>query len=71
MAQVLHSYKEYIEQTRKVLYYKQDCLEEILAEHKAILDAIKARDVEKAKSAMAKHLDGSRRRAKLIYNIKK
>lgn len=69
MAQVLHSYKEYIEQTRKVIFYEQDNLEEIFAEHKAILDAMIARDVEGAKDAMAKHLDGSQRRAKFLYNI--
>ena len=69
MAQVLRSYKEYIEQTRKVIFYEQDYLEEIFAEHKAVLDAMISRDVEAAKTAMAKHLDGSQRRAKFLYNI--
>ena len=70
MAQVLRSYKEYIEQTRKVIFYEQDYLEEIFQEHKAVLDAMIARDVEAAKDAMARHLDGSQRRAKFLYNIK-
>lgn len=70
MAQVLRSYKEYIEQTRKALYNDQSCLEEIFQEHRTILEAIKARDVVRAKEAMARHLDGSKRRATFIYNAK-
>lgn len=70
MAQVLRSYKEYIERTRQVIHSEQrEYLNEILTEHKAILDAIKDRDLERAKAAMAEHLDGSQRRAKFIYNI--
>lgn len=70
MAQVLRSYKEYIERTRQVIHSEQrEYLDEILTEHKAILDAIKDRDLERAKAAMAEHLDGSQRRAKFIYNI--
>ena len=49
MAQVLRSYKEYIEQTRKVLFYESEYLEEIFAEHKAILDSIKERMLSKPK----------------------
>lgn len=71
MAQILRSYKEYIEQTRKVILYEQAYLEEILKEHKAVLAAIKARDVEGAKKAMAEHLEMSQRRAKLQYNMDK
>lgn len=70
MAQVLRSYKEYIEQTRKALYNDQSCLEEIFQEHRTILEAIKERDVQSAKEAMARHLDGSKRRATFIYNAK-
>ena len=69
MAQILRSYKEYIEQTRKVILYEQAYLEEILKEHKAVLVAIMARDVEGAKAAMAEHLEMSQRRAKLQYNM--
>ncbi len=71
MAQVLRSYKEYIEQTKKVIYYEKESLEEILEEHQAILDAILHEDVEAAKAAMATHLDGSQRRAKSLYQIAK
>lgn len=70
MAQVLRSYKEYIEQTRRVIFDGGEYLEEIFREHKAVLDAIKARDTEGAKEAMARHLDGSKRRAEFIYNVK-
>ncbi|WP_161874074.1 GntR family transcriptional regulator [Ihubacter sp. rT4E-8] len=70
MAQVLRSYKEYIEQTRKALGCDQTSLKEILSEHRTILDTIRARDVEAAKTAMSNHLDGSKRRAEFIYNVK-
>lgn len=70
MAQVLRSYKEYIDQTRKALYYEPDYLDEILGEHRAILSAIKNRNVEEGKAAMSRHLDGSKRRAEFIYNVK-
>jgi DNA-binding GntR family transcriptional regulator len=69
MAQVLRSYKEYIEQTRKAIFYEEDYLKEILAEHKAILAAIKSGDAERSKAAMAEHLDQSKRRAELIYKL--
>jgi DNA-binding GntR family transcriptional regulator len=69
MAQVLRSYKEYIEQTRKAIFYEPDYLKGILVEHKAILDAIKSGDVDRAKKAMADHLDGSKKRAEVIYKI--
>ena len=70
MAQVLRSYKEYIEQTRKALFSEKRSLEEVYNEHKAILEAIKKRDVEGAKKAMAEHLDGSKKRAQFVYNVK-
>lgn len=69
MAQVLRSYKEYIEQTRRVIFYEQSYLEEILAEHKAILDAMKNSDKESAVKAIAEHLDGSKRRASIIWKV--
>jgi len=69
MAQVLRSYKEYIEQTRKVIFYEQQYLEEILTEHKAILAALESGDKDRATKAMADHLDGSRRRAETIYKV--
>ncbi|MGF6376427.1 DNA-binding GntR family transcriptional regulator [Clostridiales Family XIII bacterium PM5-7] len=69
MAQVLRSYKDYIEQTRKVIFYEQDYLEAILKEHRAILEAIASGDVERAKAAMASHLEYSQKRAEAIYHI--
>jgi len=69
MAQVLRSYKDYIEQTKRVIFYNQEYLQEILVEHKAVLDAIKSGDVEGAKAAMGNHLDQSRRRAETIYKL--
>ena len=56
LAQVLRSYKEYIDKTRKSIFYEQSYLESILVEHRAILDAIKDRDKERAAAAMTKHL---------------
>ena len=56
--------------SRKVIFDERDYLEEIFQEHKAVLEAVKNRDVEGAKAAMAKHLDGSKRRAEFIYNVK-
>lgn len=70
MAQVLRSYKEYIEQTRKVLFSDPNSLTEVFKEHEAILKAIEKGDAEEAKEAMARHLDGSKRRATFVYNIK-
>ncbi|MBR3785782.1 MAG: GntR family transcriptional regulator [Firmicutes bacterium] len=69
MAQILRSYKEYIEQTRKVILYEQAYLEEILREHKEILAAILAKDANAAKEAMSVHLAESQRRAKSQYKI--
>ncbi|MBR4020492.1 MAG: GntR family transcriptional regulator [Firmicutes bacterium] len=69
MAQILRSYKEYIEQTRKVILYDQAYLEEILQEHKEILAAILAKDANAAKEAMSVHLEESQRRAKSQYKM--
>lgn len=69
MAQALRSYKTYIEQTRKVVFYNKEYLTEVLKEHRAILAAIKEHDIEKAKNAMAWHLDGSKRRAEIVYKV--
>lgn len=67
MSQVLRSYKEYIERTRKKLYYEQPNLEAVLEEHKAILEAIRKGDVDAAREAMASHLDHSHQRAENLY----
>lgn len=67
IAQVLKSYKEYIEKTRKSIRYNQDDLEAILVEHKALLDAIKEGNVEKAIKAIDFHLDNSQARARAAH----
>ena len=70
LAQVLRSYKEYIDKTRKSIFYEQSYLESILVEHRAILDAIKDRDKERAAAAMTKHLMSSQKRAEAVWNLK-
>lgn len=40
LAQVLRSYKDYIDKTRKSVFYEQSYLEAILQEHRAILEGI-------------------------------
>ena len=70
LAQVLRSYKEYIDKTRKSFFYEQSYLEGILSEHRAILDAIKEGNVDKAVEAMARHMDASKQRAEAVWIIK-
>ena len=70
LAQVLRSDKEYIDKTRKSIFYEQSYLESILVEHRAILDAIKDRDKERAAAAMTKHLMSSQKRAEAVWNLK-
>ena len=70
LAQVLRSYKEYIDKTRKSFFYEQSYLEGILSEHRAILEAIKDGDVDKAVAAMERHMDASKQRAEAIWIIK-
>lgn len=70
LAQVLRSYKEYIDKTRKSIFYEQSYLESILVEHRAILDAIKDKDKEGAAAAMTKHLMFSQKRAEAVWNLK-
>lgn len=70
MAQILRSYKDYIEQARKKTMYEEQFLSDIFEEHRQILVAITERDAEKAKQAMAYHLDKSQNRAEFLYNIK-
>ena len=70
LAQVLRSYKEYIDKTRKAIFYEQSYLEAILAEHRLILDGIRERDKEKAIDAIRKHLEASQNRAETVWNLK-
>ena len=70
LAQGLRSYKEYIEKTRKSIFYEQSYLEGILSEHRAIFEAIKDRDEERAVEAISKHLEASQDRAESVWNLK-
>ena len=70
LAQVLRSYKEYIEKTRKSIFYEQSYLEGILSEHRAIFEAIKDKDEERAVEAISKHLEASQERAFAVWNLK-
>ena len=70
LAQVLRSYKGYLDKTRKSVYYDETFLESIQKEHRAILDAIKARDTEKAIEAIHEHLRASKERTESVWNLK-
>lgn len=70
MAQVLRSYKGYIDKTRKSVFYDEAYLEAILNEHGEILDAIKRKDKEKAIGAVYRHLEKSQDRAETMWNLK-
>ena len=70
MAQVLRSYKGYIDKTRKSVFYDETYLMAILQEHREILDAIKIRDKKKAVDAVSRHLASSQDRAETMWNLK-
>lgn len=69
LAQVLRSYQEYVEQTRKATVYCKENLEAILNEHAAILTALRAHDRGLAVRQIAQHLENSRRRAEISMNL--
>lgn len=69
LAQVLRSYKEYLDKTRKATAYKQDYLDGILNEHRKIAEAIGKHDVNAAKKAMEEHLASSKARSEAIWHI--
>lgn len=56
LAQILKSYQEYVEKTRKATVYCSDNLPDILEEHRGILEAIKLGNKEKAEIRMHDHL---------------
>ncbi len=70
MAQVLRSYKSYINKTRKSVFYDEAYLMAILTEHREILEAIKSKDKEKAVRAVSEHLEHSQDRAETMWNLK-
>ena len=67
LAQVLKSYKGYIEKTRKSIRYNQEQLEAMMKEHKALLNAIKKHDPEAAIKASDCHVENSKKRAHAVY----
>lgn len=70
LAQVLRSYKDYLDKTKKSLYYKYEFLESILEEHKAIFHAIKEHNSEEAVEAVDIHLRRSMERTETVWNLK-
>ena len=70
LAQVLRSYKGYLDKTRKSVFYREEFLDSIQREHQAIFEAVKTRDTEKAVQAIRDHLAASRERTESVWNIK-
>jgi len=70
LAQVLRSYKGYLDKTRKSVFYREEFLDSIQEEHKAIFEAVKSRDKEQAVIAIKKHLASSKERTEAVWNIK-
>ncbi len=70
MAQVLRSYKDYLDRTRKPVFYEQSYLSAILKEHQQILEAIKSRNKDAAISAVSEHLRSSQCRSEAVWNLK-
>lgn len=70
LAQVLRSYKGYLDKTRKSVFYREEFLDSIQEEHKAIFEAVKSRDKEQAVIAIKKHLSSSKERTEAVWNLK-
>lgn len=69
MSQVLRSYKEYIEQTTRPIFYEPKFLQQIVDEHRAIVDAFEKRDTDEAVNAMSIHMTNSMGRAEYVYKV--
>ena len=63
IVQTLKSYHEYIQLARQGSMTKPENLKDILAEHRALYDALAEDDLEAAKAAIRDHLENSFRRA--------
>lgn len=70
LAQVLRSYKGYLDKTRKSVFYREEFLDSIQGEHKAIFEAVKSRDKDLAVAAIKKHLASSKERTEAVWNLK-
>lgn len=69
MSQVLRSYKEYIEQTTRPIFYEPKFLQQIVDEHRAIVAAFEKRDKEAAVATMSEHMTNSMGRAEYVYRV--
>lgn len=63
LSQILKSYEGYVEQTRKVTVYCDENLNQILEEHREILEALKNRNQMNAMEKISIHLNNSKARA--------
>ena len=69
MSQVLRSYKEYIEQTTRPIFYEPKFLQQIVDEHRAIVAGFEKRDMKEAVDAMSAHMTNSMGRAEYVYRV--
>ncbi|PKM84584.1 MAG: GntR family transcriptional regulator [Firmicutes bacterium HGW-Firmicutes-11] len=69
LAQILRSYQDYVEQTRKATVYCKENLMAILSEHGDILEALRKKDKDLAVERIAVHLENSRKRAELSLKL--
>ena len=69
LAQILRSYQDYVEQTRKATVYCKENLMAILSEHGDILEALREKDKDLAVERIAVHLENSRKRAELSLKL--
>ena len=69
MSQVLRSYKEYIEQTTRPIFYEPKFLHQIVDEQRAIVDGFEKRFKVEAVAAMSQHMTNSMGRAEYVYKV--
>ena len=69
LVQALRSYKSYINRSKKMLYFDEDYLSEILSEHRKIIEALEKRDKQMAAEAISIHLEHSQKRAVKIWHV--
>ena len=69
MSQVLRSYKEYIEQTTRPIFYEKKFLQQIVDEHRAIVAGFEQHDKDEAVEAMSRHMTNSMGRAEYVYRV--
>lgn len=64
LEQILRSYQFYIKKTREVALQDEGKMNNVISEHKIILEAFKEKNIESGTKAIIMHLDNSRERAK-------